>query len=245
MTQSTYPEAGYQPPAPQPVKKGIGIAAMVLGIIALVFGFIPVIAVLSFILGPLAVILGVIGFIKRRGRGQAITGVITGAIGFVVAIIGFALAGAFLAAVDEEMQSAEEVEERIEEAAEEAGEDDADVEEIEAAVEEEDEPAGDPTGEWVEVATLSGSGDQRGEVFTISGDARIVYEFNATDEDFGIASVYMMAEGDTLAEQGGLPELMPSGSESGDTMFYQTGNFYLDVNAANYDSWTVTIEEQQ
>ncbi|GAA1450506.1 DUF4190 domain-containing protein [Nesterenkonia lacusekhoensis] len=253
MTEPTYPAPGYQPyggyaPAPEPPKKGIGITAMVLGIVALVFAFIPVIGLLSLALGPVAVVLGVIALVKRRGRGQGIAGVITGAFGFIVSLAGVVLFGAFMSAMDEE-EEREDVEEQVEEAAEEAGEDDAEVEEIEEEVAQEaEEPAEEPTGEWVEVASLSGTGDQRGEVFEVEGDARITYEFNESGgmaEGFGLGAIYVVSEGETLAEDGGIPEQMISGSESGETMFYQTGSFYLDVSAANYDSWTVTVEQQE
>jgi hypothetical protein len=242
--QPIYPQQGYAPVQVQP-PKGMAIAAMVLGIVGLVLAFIPVVGVVSFVLGPLAVILGIIAFVKRRGRGQAIAGIVTGAIAFVVAIVGLVLTGALFSAIDEEMQNLEDIEGDIEDAAEEAGETDADVEEIEEEVTEEEQPAEETSGEWIEVATLSGTGDQRGEVFTIEGDARITYEFNAADEDFAIGAVYVVQEGDTLEDQGGIPEMMPDGTEAGETMFYRTGNFYFDVTAANYDSWTVTIEEQQ
>lgn len=253
MTEPTYPAPGHQPsggyaPAPEPPKKGIGITAMVLGIVALVFAFIPIVGFLSFVLGPIAVVIGIIAFVKRRGRGQGIAGVITGALSFIVAIVGVALTGAFISAVDEEANR-EDVEEQVEEAAEEAGEDDAEVEDIEEEAAQGEEPAEEvaeeSSGEWVEVASLSGTGDQRGEVFTIEGDARITYEFTAAEEDFAMGAVYLVAEGDTLTDQGGIPEIMTSGSESGDTMLYQTGNYYLDVTAANYASWTVTIEQQE
>lgn len=82
----------------------MGIAAMVLGIVAVVLAFVPIIAIVSFILGPLAVILGVIALVKHRGRGQAITGIITGAGGLLIAIIGFALFGALVSSVDEDAQ---------------------------------------------------------------------------------------------------------------------------------------------
>src|SRR5699024_142282 len=127
--------------------------------------------------------------------------------------------------------------------AEAAGVDDADIDDIEEQATEEEAPADVTTGDWVEVATLSGTGDQRGEVFTIENDARLSYEFTAADEDFAIGAVYLMPEGKVLSEDGGLPEIMLDGSDSGDTMVYQTGEVYIEVAAANFDSWTVTVEE--
>lgn len=238
------PYPGQQPPVPTQ-KSGMAVAAMVIGIIAIVLSFIPVLGFVSFILGPLAVIFGIVALVKKRGKGQAITGIITGAAGFVIVLIGTLMFGALVSSVDEEMQRQDQLEEEIEEDAEAAGEEDAEVDEIEEEVAEDDAPADDSTGEWVEVETLSGTGDQRGEVFTIDNDARISYEFSTEDEDFSMAAVYLMKEGDTLDEDGGIPEIMLDGTDSGETMVYQTGEVYLDVAAAGYDSWTVTVEEQQ
>lgn len=237
-----YPPGNIPPQAP-PQSKGLAVASMVIGIVAIVLSFIPVIGFISFILGPIAVILGIVAIVKKRGKGQAIAGIITGALGFIIVLIGTLLFGALVSSVDDEMQGLEELETEIESDAEAAGEEDAGIADIEEEVtQNEEEP---PAGEWVEVATLSGTADQRGEVFTIENDARISYEFTATDEDFALAAIYLVKEGDVLTEDGGIPEAMLDGSESGETMVYQTGELYLDVAAANYDSWTVTVEEQQ
>lgn len=250
MTTETPPhqhQPGYTPQPPFAEKKGMAIASMVIGIVAIVLSIIPVLGLVSFILGPIAVILGIVSLVQKRGKGQAITGVITGAIGFVIVLLGTLLFGAAISSFDEEMQNQETLEAQIEEDAEAAGAEDVDVEDIEEEVaqNEEEPPADESTGEWVEVATLSGTGDQRGEVFTIENDARISYDFEAADEDFAIAAFYLVKEGDNLTDDGGIPEMMIDGSDSGETMVYQTGELYLDVTAANYSSWTVTVEEQQ
>lgn len=243
---SNYQYPGPTPPPGPPEKKGMAVTAMVLGIIAIVLSFIPVLGLISFLLGPLAVIFGIIALVQKRGKGQAIAGIITGAVGLIIVLIGTLLFGAAILSLDEEMQRQEELEEQIEQDAEDAGEDDADIEELEKEAEANDEGADDEsTGEWVEVETLSGTGDQRGEVFTIDNDARISYEFEADDEDFSMGVIYLMQEGDTLDNDGGIPETMIDGSETGETMVYQTGEVYLDVAATGYGSWTVTVEEQQ
>lgn len=260
MTDQQYapPPPGYHH-APPPQSKGLGIAAMVIGIVAIVLSFIPVIGLLSFILGPVAVVLGIVAFVKRNGRGQAIAGIITGALGTVIVFIGFLLFDALMSDLDEAMQKTEsdtdqsnvedrqeEVEEQAEDAASAAGEEDADVEDLETSATPEEEGTADGgNGEWVEVTSLSGTADQRGEVITLSGDSRLVYNFEAADEDFGVATVYVVPAGDVLSEDGGLPELMLSGSESGETMLYESGEYYLDVSAANYSSWSVTVEERE
>ncbi len=66
--------------APAEQKSGLSIAAMVLGISSLVLWFV------GFILAVLAIIFGAIGLKRKRGRGFAITGLVTGIIGLIVSI---------------------------------------------------------------------------------------------------------------------------------------------------------------
>lgn len=68
---------------PQKDKKGFCIASLVLGIVAIVFFCLWY---LSIPCGILAIIFGILG-IKSTGKGMAIAGLITGAIGLVVSII--------------------------------------------------------------------------------------------------------------------------------------------------------------
>lgn len=99
-----YPETPQAPPA----KKGLGIAAMVLGIVAVVVAFIPILGIVGFILGLVAVVLGIIAAIQGRGRGQAIAGIITGALSLITAGVVTAITGLFVSAVDQELQTAED-----------------------------------------------------------------------------------------------------------------------------------------
>ena len=66
-----------------------------LGICAFVFCWIPV---LNWILGILAVVFGIIALVKKAKKGMAITGLVLGAVGLLVAIIisifGLAILGA-------------------------------------------------------------------------------------------------------------------------------------------------------
>lgn len=85
-----YPSGGYGygPPAPRR-GAGMAIAALVLGIVAIVLCWTIVGGI---VLGLLAVILGVIGFRRAgrgeaAGRGRALAGVITGAVGVVLACL--------------------------------------------------------------------------------------------------------------------------------------------------------------
>lgn len=69
-----------QPVQAQPTTgKGLAIASLVLGIIAFLTGLIY----LGAVLGILAVIFGILALKKRQGRGMAIAGIITGALGIL------------------------------------------------------------------------------------------------------------------------------------------------------------------
>ncbi|MEU8762944.1 DUF4190 domain-containing protein [Streptomyces sp. NPDC048659] len=97
MTMPTYPpgqqpwdQQGTQPPA-QP-RNGLGVSALVLGIVGLIFAIIPFLFWLGGILGLLALIFGIVGM-SRAGKGlatnkgQAITGLVLGALSIVVSIV--------------------------------------------------------------------------------------------------------------------------------------------------------------
>ena len=84
--------------------KGFGIAAMILGILSLVF---CCFGKYTIVLAVLAIIFGIIG-LKKPGKGMAITGIVTGTLGCILAIVlvvfviltGIGLYGAVLDAVD-------------------------------------------------------------------------------------------------------------------------------------------------
>lgn len=81
------PETPVVPPTP-PKGRGIGIAAMIVGIAALVFASIPGPSFVAFLPAIVAMILGVIGLAtKSSAVGQSIAGLILGPVAIVVAII--------------------------------------------------------------------------------------------------------------------------------------------------------------
>ncbi|AIY01957.1 hypothetical protein ART_2358 [Arthrobacter sp. PAMC 25486] len=100
---------------------------------------------------------------------------------------------------------------------------------------------------WVEVVSLSGAADQASQVFALSGkETRMVYEFVGSEEDFAIGSIYLEKEGTDIMVDGGIPVVMITKPESNTTALHKkAGNYFLDVKAANLDSWTVKIEEKQ
>jgi len=85
MSDYNSPE-GQQPYA-QPPSNGMAIASMVLGILSILFGWIPIIGFVSWVLAPLGLIFGFISMGKPTGKGFAITGLITSAIGLLICIL--------------------------------------------------------------------------------------------------------------------------------------------------------------
>ena len=98
---------------------------------------------------------------------------------------------------------------------------------------------------WGEVVTLSGSNDKASEVFELTGsEARLKYEFTGSG-DFGVGAVYLEKEGTDLATDGGIPLLMLDADESAQTMLHKgAGRYYLDIKAAGFDGWEVTVEQR-
>jgi membrane-bound ClpP family serine protease len=92
--------AGYQPARP---RNGMGTAAMVLGILGLVLVVLIFFSPLGALLGLLAVIFGIVGILRaNRGeadnRGQALTGLVTGAVALLVGLLLTIGIGTFFAA---------------------------------------------------------------------------------------------------------------------------------------------------
>ena len=100
---------------------------------------------------------------------------------------------------------------------------------------------------WTEVVSLSGTADQASQVFELSGkETRMVYEFVGQDADFALGSIYLEKEGTDISVDGGIPVVMASKPESNTTALHKkAGKYFLDVKAANLDSWTVKIEEKK
>lgn len=101
------------------------------------------------------------------------------------------------------------------------------------------------SGGWVKVASLAGNDTKQGEVFTLSGKpARLTYKVTSTNVAT-IAAFYVMAEGTSFDEAGGIPEAMVTSSgEDSITLTKDAGAYYPMAKSANCD-WEFTIEEQQ
>jgi membrane-bound ClpP family serine protease len=95
--------AGYQPAPTAPARQnGLGTTGMVLGIVALVLVVLILFSPLGVLLGLAAVIFGILGIGRvNRGeadnRGQAVTGIVTGALALVVGLFFAISVGTFFA----------------------------------------------------------------------------------------------------------------------------------------------------
>jgi TM2 domain-containing membrane protein YozV len=98
---------------------------------------------------------------------------------------------------------------------------------------------------WTKVAELSGATDLAGQSFQLSGkEARLVYNFQG-GQSAAIGAIYLMDDGKDKMKDGALPLKMLSKDESGETALHKSvGKYYLDVTAANFGSWTITVEEK-
>lgn len=109
MSQFTQPPQPQQPYAPgqvpgtPPVRNGLGIAALVLGIVGSVSGLLPFLFWLAAVLGVIALILGLVGRSRaKRGeasnKGVATFGAVLGLVSLILSVVGAVL---LFKAVDE------------------------------------------------------------------------------------------------------------------------------------------------
>lgn len=96
---------------------------------------------------------------------------------------------------------------------------------------------------WTEITSLSGNGNKKGQLFTLTGNqARIKYSLSG---DMCMLAVYVVDEGSDIMENGGFPEVTQDEAGSGETILHgKRGNFYLNVMGANGD-WKVVVEEMR
>lgn len=96
---------GAGPASGSGARNGLATAALVFGIIGIGIGWAPFVFVLGAIAAVLALVFGVIG--RRRstatgtGAGFATAGIIMGAVGIAVCVVGFVITRSFIGAIDE------------------------------------------------------------------------------------------------------------------------------------------------
>lgn len=99
---------------------------------------------------------------------------------------------------------------------------------------------------WQKVITLDGKTDKSSKVFELTGaEARMTYSYKG-GEDMSLGAIYLLAEGTDLMKDGGIPEVMIDGPVKEETALHKSaGKYFLDVKAANFDGWSITIEEKR
>ena len=97
------PGGGYGAyPTARPRRSGLGTAALVIGVVSLVLVVLILFSPLGVLLGLVAVILGIVGIVRvNRGeadnRGEAVAGLVTGALAVVLGLVFAISIGTFFA----------------------------------------------------------------------------------------------------------------------------------------------------
>ncbi|GAA1984379.1 hypothetical protein GCM10009718_22190 [Isoptericola halotolerans] len=105
---------GYQEPRPASEKKGLAIAALVLGILALLGCWIPFLNIGSAVLGLVGAVLGIVAVVQSSrgtagGKGMAITGTVLSVVAIVASVlITVATAAFFSSTYDEQLRELEQ-----------------------------------------------------------------------------------------------------------------------------------------
>jgi hypothetical protein len=225
------------PPGSRPPGPGLAIASLALGVAGLALFFVPVLAP---VLQVLALIFGGVALSQmegpaRRERAVAIAGVVLGLVGFVL----FVWYTNFYAAEEETGPPREQTER--------PREDPGPPPEPPQRPRQEpprDEPPEEPPAreEWVTVIELSGTGDERSDLFELEG-GRMRLTYNISGAESARVSIYILEEGASLEEDGGSPEITVDEPGTDSALLTKgAGTYYLEVEATNAD-WSVKIEE--
>ena len=93
---------------------------------------------------------------------------------------------------------------------------------------------------WTIVSQLSGTGDKKGPVFTLTGaEARVRYSVKG---EMAMLAVYVLEAGTDLMQTGGMPEVMETAAGSGESSIHgKRGEYYLNVSGMG--NWQVWLEE--
>ena len=97
--------AGYTPGYEAPRRSGLALAALIVGVVSLLLAVIPLINAFSILGGIAAVVVGIMALRRLTpqvsGKGLAVAGIVTGALGALVAIVMWILVGFAIASFEE------------------------------------------------------------------------------------------------------------------------------------------------
>ncbi len=98
--------------------------------------------------------------------------------------------------------------------------------------------------EWVMIATASGEGNKATAPFVIvNAPTRLRYKVDGGQ--FPMFAAYVMKDGASLEQGGGVPLVMVTKSAQDETRIMKpAGTYYLDVKAAN-TKWAVFIDQER
>jgi len=112
------------------------------------------------------------------------------------------------------------------------------------AMEETKEVAEPTTKQQVVVAEVSGNANKSSDTFRLSG-GKVTVDYDFEGNIAIVGAIYLLKEGTSLSEDGGIPEVMVSEAGSDSTIVRKSaGDYYLQVNSANAD-YTVTVSEER
>ena len=90
---------------------------------------------------------------------------------------------------------------------------------------------------WRTVVILTGVGDKTTQIFELTEDARFVWNTTYDNEEWSAFSAWIYEVGSKYSSShfNGL---------SGTSYFYQKGEFYIEANTANLNSWEIKIQQK-
>lgn len=98
--------------------------------------------------------------------------------------------------------------------------------------------------ENVVIAELSGNANKSSDTFRLTG-GKVTLDYDFEGNSPIVGAIYLLKEGTSLSEDGGIPEVMVSEAGSDSTIIRKSsGDYYLQVNSANAD-YTVTVTEER
>ena len=96
--------------------------------------------------------------------------------------------------------------------------------------------------EWQKVIVLTTKTDKQSDTFHLQGGKQKIIYTNIGG-DMSVCYIYIVKEGTSLDKDGGFPEAMIDGNQSGETMARKsTGDYYLDIGTVN-GSCSVELQE--